>query len=155
MTRPIAAALIAFAVSWTALRAAERPADEPAIRADPRPADLTTGRRGSSDEPKIRDEPKPRDISSPRSVVGRATPEVSSLSPGQSEQLRLIRERAAAEIAAVHDRERAEIMAVLNEQQRAEYLKIEDAQTGSVVRRPATLRAPTTPLAPTTESSTP
>ena len=145
------AALFLLGVSFSALWAADRAADEPVIRPDPRPTDLTVGRKGSNDEPKIRDEPRARDLSTPKTAVGRSTLEVSSLTLEQSEQVRAIRQRAADEIQTIRDRERVEIMAVLTEQQRVEYMKLENDLKPDRPRRvttlPATLPA-TAPLAP-------
>lgn len=145
------AALIMVAVSFSALDAADRAADEPAIRADPRPTDLTAGRRGSNDEPPIRDEPRARDLSTGKTLTGRSSLEVSSMTPEQSDKVRAIRQRAAEEIQTIRDRERAEIMAVLNEQQRAEYLKSEENLKPERPRRVTTLPATTqgaVPLVP-------
>ena len=142
------AVLILLAVSFSTLPAADRAADEPAIRPDPRPTDLTSGRKGSSDEPKIRDEPRARDLSTPKTAVGRSRLEVSSLTPEQSEKLRSIRQRAAEEIQTIRDRERAEIMAVLSEEQRTEYMKIESDLKPDRARRVTTLPATTQDLAP-------
>ncbi len=140
----LTAAMIMLGCVSAALLAADRAAEEPAIRADPRPTDLTTGQRGSNDEPASRGESRALDASLPKTVVGRSTLEVGSLTPNQSEQLRTIREKAAAEVKAIHDRERAEIMAVLNEQQRREYVKLEDAALAGEAGRPATAPAPAT-----------
>ena len=141
-------ALILLGVSFSALLAADRAADEPGIRPDPRPTDLTVGRKGSNDEPKIRDEPRALDLSTPKKAAGRSTLEVSSLTPEQSEQVRAIRQRAAEEIQAIRDRERTEIMAVLNEQQRTEYMKLDNDLKPDRPRRVTTLPATTQALTP-------
>jgi len=142
------AALICLAISLSSLRGADRAADEPTIRPDPRPTDLTVGRKGSNDEPKIREEPRARDLSTPKTAAGRSTLEVSSLTPEQSEQVRSIRQRAAEDIQAIRDRERVEIMAVLNEQQREEYAKLESDLKPDRPRRVTTLPATTQALTP-------
>jgi hypothetical protein len=145
------AALICLAISLSSLRGADRAADEPAIRPDPRPTDLTTGRKRTTDEPVIQSEPRARDLTTGRTAVGRSTLEVSSLSPEQSATIRTIRQRAADDIQTIRDRERVEIMAVLNEQQRAEYLKLEENLKPDRPRRVTTLPASTqgaTPLVP-------
>lgn len=139
----IAAALILLTGSISALRAADRASDEPAIQDDLRPTDLTTGRRGSSDEPAIRDDPRARDLSASKTSVGRSTIEVGGLTPEQSDKVRAIRARAAEEIQVIRDRESAEVMAVLNEQQRAEFLKIEEDQDADRLRRVTTRPATT------------
>jgi hypothetical protein len=137
-------ALLAVVVSLSAvaLRAAD---EEPAIRPDPRPTDLTTGRRGTSDEPVVRQDPRPLDLSAPRTAVGRSTLEVTGLTSEQFERIRAIRQRAAQEVQAIRDRERGEIMSVLNEQQRAEFVKLENepAATPRPLRAAATAPATT------------
>ncbi len=145
MKRLVLAALLACVVSFSALLAADR-GDEPTIRPDPRPTDLTTGRRGSNNEPGIREEPRARDFSAPKTAVGRSTIEVTNFTPEQAEKVRAIREKAAAEIQAIRDREQAEIMALLNDEQRSQYLTHEDEQATNRLRRPTT--ATTTPITP-------
>ena len=148
------AALILLTLCLSVLPAADRAADEPAIRPDPRPTDLTSGRKGSSDEPRIRDEPRARDLSTPKTAVGRSTLEVSSLTPEQSEKVRSIRQKATEEIQTIRDRERAEIMAVLSEDQRVEYINLESDLKPDRPRRVTTLpatvpaTAPLTPIEP-------
>ena len=152
MMRLVAVAgLICLAISLSSLRGADRAADEPAIRPDPRPTDLTTGRKRTPDEPVIQSEPRARDLTTGRTAVGRSTLEVSSLTPEQSATIRTIRQRAADDIQMIRDRERVEIIAVLNEQQRAEYLKLEESLKADRPRRVTTLPATTqgaTPLVP-------
>jgi hypothetical protein len=135
--------LILLSVSFCALLAADKAVDEPGIRPDPRPTDLTTGRRGSNEEPAIRGEPRARDLSIGKTATGRSTLDVSSMTPEQSEKVRAIRQRAAEEIQTIRDRERAEIMAVLNEQQRGEYAKMENDLKPDRPRRVTTLPATT------------
>ncbi len=142
----VLAALLACVVSFSVLLAA----DEPAIRPDPRPTDLTTGRRGSNDEPAIREEPRARDFSAPKTTVGRSTLEVTSFTPEQSEKVRAIREKAAAEIQVIRDREQAEIIALLNDEQRAQYPKYEnehgtDRARGATTTTAVPASAPITP----------
>lgn len=135
---------LAIVFSGAVLRAAD---EEPAIRPDPRPTDLTTGRRGTSDEPVIRRDPRPLDLSAPKTSVGRSTIYVSNLTLEQSDRIRAIRQRAAQEIQAIRDRERGEIMAVLDVQQRLEFARLEAEQDAPRPRRATTTPA-TTQAAP-------
>lgn len=146
MNRFAAAALVLLVVSVSAIIGADRAPDEPPVRPDPRPADLTTGRPRLTDEPLIREEPRPRDLSAPKTAAGRSTLAIGGLTPDQSERIAVIRQQAAQEVQAVRDRERAQIMAVLSEEQRAEYLKYED---GSESERPRSTMVTTT-TSPTT-----
>ena len=149
------AALICLAVSLSSLRGADRAADEPTIRPDPRPTDLTTGRKRTTDEPVIQSEPRARDLTTGTTTVGRSTLEVSSLTPEQSATIRSIRQRAAEDIQTIRDRERVEIMAVLNEQQRAEYMKLDNDLKPDRPRRVTTLPATTQALTPAPSGSGP
>jgi hypothetical protein len=120
--------------SAVALHAAD---EEPAIRPDPRPTDLTSKQKGTNYEPGVRPDPRPVDRSAPKQATGRSTSDIEGLTLEQSDRIRAIRVRAETEIQAIRDRERGEIMLVLNEQQRAEFLKREnDAKTN--MRRPTT-----------------
>jgi hypothetical protein len=133
-----------LSVSAMALRAAD---EEPGIRPDPRPTDLTSKRRGTNDEPKVRPDPRPLDLSAPKQATGKSMLDVDGVTLEQSEKIRAIRARAETDIQAIRDRERAEIMMVLNEQQRVEFLKRESGRVTETARR-ATTSPTSVPSAP-------
>lgn len=140
---PLFALPCLLALAAAALQAAD---EEPAIRPDPRPTDLTTGRRGSNDEPAIRSDRRAVDVSISRIEGGGAIlprKQISGLTADQSDRIRLIHEKASADIQAIHDRERAEIMTILNAQQRAEFNQNEDQRDGERPRRATTTPATT------------
>jgi hypothetical protein len=140
-------ALLVLVIAFCAVAlSAAAEGDEPAIRPDPRPADLTTGRKGTNYEPAVRPDPRPLDLSAPKQSTGRTTLEIEGLTLEQSDRIRAIRARAEADIQAIRDRERGEIMLVLDEQQRAEFLKRERAAKIDM-RRPTTTPA-TAPALP-------
>ena len=146
MTRLVLFAFV-LSVFAVALRAAD---EEPGIRPDPRPTDLTSKQPGTNDEPKIRPDPRAQDLSAPRKATGKSTLEVDGLTLEQSDKIQSIRARAQTDIQAIRDRERAEIMMVLTDQQRVEFLKREGMAKGEptreTMRRAATV--PTTSSAP-------
>ena len=142
----VALVALVLTLSTVALWAAD---EEPAVRPDPRPTDLTTGRRGTSDEPVVRREPRPLDLSTPKTAVGRSNFEISNLTLEQTDRIRAIRQRAEQEVQAIRDRERGEIMSILNDQQRLEYARIEAEQAVGQRPRRMTATAPaTTPAVP-------
>ena len=139
--------LVLFALLLSLCAVVLRAADEePGIRPDPRPTDLTSKQRGTNDEPKVRPDPRALDLSAPRRATGKSTIPVDGLTLEQSEKIQAIRARAETDVQAIRDRERAEIMMVLTDQQRVELLKREGAAKGES-RQPATApsTAPTTP----------
>jgi hypothetical protein len=120
-------ALLALAIAFSAVALRAADGDEPAILPDPRPADLTTGRKGTNYEPAVRPDPRPLDLSAPKQSTARSTLDIEGLTLEQSDRIRAIRARAETDIQVIRERERAEILLVLDEQQRVELLRREGA----------------------------
>jgi len=124
---------LAFSTLWVRGQAST---EEPAIRPDPRPTDLTgKDRRDASDDPNIRRDPRPLDVSIPKKLPDQQYEDISGLSLDQAEKLRAIRQRAEEEIQAIRHRARAEIIAILNEQQRGEFVNLEEKERAEGMRR--------------------